>query len=81
MSSDYKSKPLAKLTNKEWRGIVIALTFIGVFVFFVALKDGDWGIMKTGLMLTAIGVGCGFVLHYVFGIKIIQLREDFKHSK
>lgn len=79
--NNYQEKPLSKLTNKEWRGVVIAFTFLGVFIFFMGLYQGDFGIMKLGIILTAIGIIGGLILHFFFGVKIIQLRRDIKHPK
>lgn len=77
----YEDKPLSKYTNKEWRGFIIALTFLGVFMFGLGIYQGDWSITRLGLIFTGIGVLGGLVLHFFFGIKIIQLRNDIKHPK
>ena len=74
------NKPLSQLTNKEWRGSVIALTFIGVFIFFFGLYNKDWNMMKIGLILVTIGIFGGLILHFFFGIKIIQLRNDLRYK-
>ncbi len=79
--NNIQGKPLSKLTNKEWRGMLIAWTFIGVVMFFLGISDGNWGNIKFGLIFIAIGIVAGFILHYFFGIKIIQLRNDMKHQK
>jgi len=76
-----ETKPLSKLTNKEWRGLIIALTFFGIFMLFFGIYNLDWDTIKLGLIFTFIGIIAGFVLHYFFGIKIIDLRRDFKHKK
>ena len=34
-----------------------------------------------GLIFVLIAIFAGFVLHFFFGIKIINLRRDFKHEK
>lgn len=80
MQDYYKGKPLSKLTNKEWRGVSIGFTFIGIFIFFMGLYQKDWNVMKIGLVFISIGIISGFILHFFFGIKIIQLRRDFKHK-
>lgn len=74
-------KPLSKLTNKEWRGFVVALTFFGLFMVGLGIYNWDFETVKLGLAFTIIGIIAGIVLHYVFGIKIINLRRDFKHEK
>lgn len=79
--NNYQEKPLSKLTNKEWRGVIIAFTFLGIFIFFMGVYQGDFGIMKLGIILTLIGIIGGLILHFFFGIKIIQLRRDIKHPQ
>jgi len=81
MPSRNQQKPMSEWTNKEWRGFIIALTFIGIFMFFIGLKDGNWNITSFGLIMVAVGVAGGFLLHFFFGIKIIDMRSDFKHKK
>jgi len=78
---EQSQKPLSELTNKEWRGTIIAITFIGIFIALFGLKDMNWSLIKIGLILAAIGIIGGLILHYFFGIKIIQLRNDIKHPK
>ncbi|MBK5191260.1 MAG: hypothetical protein JJE19_07180 [Methanosarcinales archaeon] len=34
-----------------------------------------------GVILVLIAIVAGFILHFFFGIKIIDLRRDFKHKK
>ena len=73
-------KPLSKYTNKEWRGLSILLTFFGIFVFFIGLNDKNLSTIRLGLLFIGIGLAMGFVLHFFFGIKIIQIRKDFKYK-
>ena len=73
-------KPLSKFTDKEWRGTIIAMSFIGVFLLGLGIYDVNWDLIKLGALLTIIGILGGFVLHYFFGIKIISIRKDFKHK-
>lgn len=81
MDEQYQQKPVAQYTNKEWRGAIIGLTFFGIFTFFIGLYQKSWETMKLGLIMAVIGIAGGFVLHYFFGIKIIQLRNNINHSK
>jgi len=76
-----QEKPMSKWTNKEWKGFIIALTFFGIFILFLGIYEGNFELVKLGLIFSAIGIVAGFVLHYFFGIKIIQLRRDIKHQK
>lgn len=76
-----KQKPLSKLTNKEWRGTIISFTFFGIFVFFIGIYSKDFSLMKLGGIFILIGIIGGLILHYFFGIRIIQLRNDMKHYK
>lgn len=69
-----QQKALSELTDKEWRGTIITLAFLGVFILF-------FGQIKIGLSMVGISVIGGSILHYVFGIKIIQVRNDLKHPK
>lgn len=78
---DYpQGKPLSQYTNKEWRGAVVGMTFIGVFLLVWGISESNWSTIKLGLMLMGIGIAGGFFLHTIFGIKIIQLRSDVKYS-
>ena len=78
---EQEQKPLSKFTDREWRGTIITLTFIGIFIFFLGVYEGNLSYMKLGGIMAGIGIVGGFVLHYFFGIRIIQLRNDMKHPK
>ena len=34
-----------------------------------------------GVVIAVIAIVAGFILHFFFGIKIINMRRDFKHKK
>jgi hypothetical protein len=76
-----KEKGLADLNKKDWPKFIRGMTFFGVFIAGIGLYATDWRAFWFGLVLTGTGVSGGFVLHYFFGIKIIDLRRDFKNKK
>jgi len=76
-----EGKPLNKWTNREWRGACIAFVAIGVLILIFGIREGNSGMIKTGATFIGIGVVLGALLHFVFGIKIIQIRKDFKYEK
>ena len=75
-----QTKPLSKYTNKEWRGLIIAITFFWIFLIGLGVYESKIDIIKMGAIFIFIGILAGFVLHFFFGIKVIQLRKDFKHE-
>jgi len=75
-------KPIGEYTNKDWKNLVIYVAFFGIFVALlggVYLKDLD--VVWIGIAFFLIAVVAGFMLHFFFGIKIIDLRRDFKNKK
>ena len=77
-SANVKMKPLKKLTDKQWRDTIVALTFFGIFVSFVGVYEGNFNIIKVGGVIALVGVVGGFILNYLFGIKAVPLRNDSK---
>jgi len=74
-------KPINEYTNKDWKNLIIYVTFIGIFMAIYGVSQKNWDLVWIGTPFVFIGIAGGFVLHFFYGIKIIDLRRDFKNKK
>jgi 1,4-dihydroxy-2-naphthoate octaprenyltransferase len=74
-------KPLGEFTKRDWQKFIPGFVFFGVFIFGLGIYSKTKEAIWLGLILVGIGIIAGFILHFFFGIKIINLRRDFKNKK
>lgn len=81
MARNSEPKPFGEYTKKDWQNSIRYLAFFGIFMAFLGVYIKNWDVIWLGIIFVFIAIVAGFVLHFFFGIKIIDLRRDFKHKK
>jgi len=74
-------KPIGQFTKKDWQKFIPALGFFGIFMASLGVYSKNWDTVWLGFIFLVAAVVSGFVLHFFFGIKVIDLRRDFKNKK
>ncbi|VVB94054.1 Uncharacterised protein [uncultured archaeon] len=74
-------KSFGEYTKKDWQKFIWYVAFFGIFMSGLGLYAKSWDTIWLGIIFVIISVAAGFVLHFFFGIKIIDLRRDFKNKK
>jgi hypothetical protein len=75
------NKSPSKFAKKDWQKFIPYLAFFGVFIVGIGLYLKRLEYVWLGLIFLVIAIIAGFILHFLFGIKIIDMRRDFKNKK
>jgi len=81
MTKSQRTKSISEFTKKDWTRFVPALAFFGIFMSGMGVYARNKEAIIFGVILVVVSILAGFVLHFFFGMKIIDLRRDFKHRK
>lgn len=74
-------KPIGQFTKRDWQKFIPALGFFGIFMAGLGIYSKSWDTVWLGIIFVIIAVAAGFVLHFFFGVKVIDLRRDFQNKK
>ena len=81
MARRSQPKSFSEFTKRDWQRFIPYLAFLGVFMIGLGVYSESIEAIGFGVILVLIAIVAGFILHFFFGIKIIDLRRDFKHKK
>jgi hypothetical protein len=76
-----RPKHPSEFTKRDWQKFIPYLAFFGVFMSGLGVYSKDPKVIWFGVVFVAIALVSGFILHFFFGVKIIDMRRDFKHKK
>lgn len=81
MAKRSEPKPITQFTKRDWQKFIPYLAFFGIFMAGLGVYQRNLDIVWLGIIFLLIAVIAGFVLHFFFGVKVIDLRRDFKNKK
>jgi len=70
-----------RIRKKDWPHFIPFLAFFGILMVGLGIYQKQKNTIWLGVIFVIVSVLAGFVLHFFFGIKIINMRRDFKHEK